>query len=90
MKTVFLMAALAFAGAAFAQSAHQVRGYTRADGAYVAPHMQTNSNATTSDNWSTRGNVNPYTGTVGTRPDTRPSYGYGNTNQNPPKDPNGW
>jgi len=55
---------------------HAVRGYTRADGTYVQPHMQTNPNSTTSDNYSTRGNVNPYTGVTGTKPDTRPSYGY--------------
>lgn len=57
---------LAFAPAT-AQSSHSVRGYTRADGTYVAPHMQTNPNSTRLDNWSTRGNVNPYTGREGTR-----------------------
>lgn len=52
---------------ATAQSSHSVRGYTRANGTYVAPHMQTNPNSTRLDNWSTRGNVNPYTGQEGTR-----------------------
>lgn len=54
---------------------HYVSGYTKADGTYVAPHYQTNPNSTTSDNYSTRGNVNPYTGQLGTKPDTKPSYG---------------
>lgn len=52
---------------ATAQSTHSVRGYTRANVTYVAPHMQTNPNGTKLDNWSTRGNVNPYNGKEGTR-----------------------
>ncbi|MBT2187211.1 hypothetical protein [Sphingobium nicotianae] len=52
--------------ATFAQGTHTVTGYTRADGTYVAPHVQTNPNATKLDNWSTRGNVNPITGQAGT------------------------
>ena len=54
---------------------HYVSGYTRRDGTYVQPHFQSNPNSTTSDNYSTRGNVNPYTGQLGTQPDTRPSFG---------------
>ncbi len=54
---------------------HYVRGYMRSNGTYVAPHYQTNPNSTTSDNYSTLGNVNPYTGVYGTKPDVRPSYG---------------
>ena len=48
-------------------SAHGVGGYTTNHGTYVAPHMQTNPNGTQLDNYGTRGNVNPYTGAVGTR-----------------------
>ena len=44
-----------------------VKGYTRADGTYVAPHVRSSPNGTASDNWSTKGNVNPYTGKVGTK-----------------------
>ncbi len=44
-----------------------VRGYTRKDGTYVRPHYRSAPNGTSSDNWSTRGNVNPYTGEVGTK-----------------------
>ncbi|MEO5813234.1 MAG: hypothetical protein ABIU96_04945 [Rhodanobacter sp.] len=43
-----------------------VSGYTRKDGTYVAPHMRSNPNSTKLDNYSTRGNVNPYTGKIGT------------------------
>src|SRR5690348_10764703 len=42
-------------------SSHSVHGYSKRDGTYVQPHHQTNPNSTT------RGNVNPYTGKVGTR-----------------------
>jgi hypothetical protein len=42
-----------------------VRGYYRKDGSYVEPHWRSNPNSTTYDNWSTRGNANPYTGEVG-------------------------
>lgn len=44
-----------------------VHGYTRKNGAYVMPHYQTAPNATRLDNWSTKGNVNPYTGKEGTK-----------------------
>jgi hypothetical protein len=36
-------------------------------GGYISGHQQTNPNNTQFDNYSTRGNVNPYTGAVGTR-----------------------
>jgi hypothetical protein len=45
---------------------HSVSGHTRRDGTYVQPHQQTNSNDTKLDNWSTKGNTNPYTGREGT------------------------
>jgi hypothetical protein len=44
-----------------------VRGHFRKDGTYVAPHMRSSPNSTTLDNWSTKGNVNPYNGQVGTK-----------------------
>ncbi|MGF6412374.1 hypothetical protein OKW37_004044 [Paraburkholderia sp. MM5482-R2] len=43
-----------------------VSGYTRSNGTYVAGHHQTNPNGTKYDNWSSKGNVNPYTGKEGT------------------------
>lgn len=48
-------------------SSHYTSGYTTNSGTYVQPHQQTNPNATQYDNYGTRGNVNPYTGAVGTR-----------------------
>lgn len=42
-----------------------VSGYYRKDGTYVQPHYRTTPNSTRMDNWSTRGNVNPFTGKKG-------------------------
>ena len=44
-----------------------VRGYYKSNGTYVQPHYRSSPNSTTSDNWSTYGNTNPYTGKRGTR-----------------------
>ncbi|CAN1554666.1 hypothetical protein MCERH10_02338 [Caulobacteraceae bacterium] len=55
-----------------------VKPYTRKDGTTVQGHYRSSPNSTTADNYSTRGNVNPYTGKPGTRdPDPQPSYSSG-------------
>jgi hypothetical protein len=66
MKTVMFVAIAFAATAAGAAPSHSVSGYTRANGTYVAPHYQTNPNATRVDNYSSVPNVNPYTGKTGT------------------------
>ena len=66
IRTITLMLVSTIAAPAVAAGSHYVHGYTRSNGTYVAPHYQTNPNGTKLDNWSTRGNVNPYTGKVGT------------------------
>lgn len=74
MKFIMIAVALVgLAGTAVAQTygtgsnpeSHYVQGYERSNGTYVQPHYQTNSNGTTSDNYGTRGNYNPYTGQTG-------------------------
>ncbi|MDP9892601.1 hypothetical protein J2W32_000954 [Variovorax boronicumulans] len=47
---------------------HSTSGYVKSNGTYVAPSHATNPNGTKADNWSTKGNVNPYTGKEGTKP----------------------
>jgi hypothetical protein len=42
-----------------------VKGYYRKNGTYVAPHSRTSPNHNFYDNWSTKGNSNPYTGQPG-------------------------
>jgi len=83
MKKLFLalLATVLVAPAVSAQV--RVRGYTRNDGTYVAPHYRSAPNGTTLDNYSTRGNVNPYTGAVGTR------NPYGSTYSQPSSNPYG-
>ena len=44
-----------------------VKGYYRSDGTYVKPHYRSNPNSYKTDNWSTKGNYNPYTGKKGTK-----------------------
>jgi hypothetical protein len=74
MKQLILAGALAATGAQAQYlgtgsnpNSHPVQGYTAPSGTYVPPHQQTNPNTTQTDNYGARGNVNPYTGAVGTR-----------------------
>jgi hypothetical protein len=65
---------------AFASFADEyVNGYFRKDGTYVEGYFKSSPNTTNIDNYSTQGNVNPRTGTQGTRaPDYSPqAYNYG-------------
>jgi hypothetical protein len=43
-----------------------VNGYYRSDGTYVQPHYRSDPDGNIYNNWSTKGNVNPYTGKRGT------------------------
>lgn len=67
---------------------HQVQGHTNQNGTYVQPHMQTNPDNSRTNNWSSQGNTNPYTGQAGTQNPYAPTsnYGsggaYGNTQRN--------
>jgi hypothetical protein len=75
MKSILTVVLLIAVAPAFAQV--HVNGYTKKDGTYVAPHERTARNNTNLDNYSTKGNVNPYTGQSGKKePDP---YGYLNT-----------
>ncbi len=87
MKRIILIAALAaFSTAAMADK--YVKGYTRSDGSYVAPHYRSDANSNRYDNYSSSGNSNPYTGQRGSQRNeysTTPQYndsfnnGYGKT-----------
>jgi hypothetical protein len=75
MKKVLIAAVLSLAataaqaqyGIASNPSTHTTSGYTRSNGTYVQPYTATNPNSTQRDNFSTSGNMNPYTGAVGHR-----------------------
>jgi hypothetical protein len=63
------LASLSFAGDTY------VSGYTKSNGTYVSGHYRSSSNGTTSDNWTTKGNTNPYTGKKGTKtPEPKKKY----------------
>lgn len=71
---------LAFAGSAFVRDI-RVKGYYRSNGTYVQPHHRTSPDKSIWNNYSTKGNINPYTGRKGyTDPYKLPSikrgYGY--------------
>lgn len=72
--TLFLLTNLTLVG----QNDHWVKPYTRKDGTYVEGHYRTNRNDTPWDNYSTIGNVNPYTGKEGWINPQIPDYGYKN------------
>jgi hypothetical protein len=73
-----LLAAAAFFLVGEAAAAQvRVRGYFKKDGTYVAPHYRSSPDGNFWNNWTTKGNLNPYTGTYGTRVTPPPRYGYG-------------
>lgn len=47
-----------------------VHGYTRSDGTYVAPYWRSSPDNSYNNNWSVKGNINPYTGKEGTHSPT--------------------
>jgi hypothetical protein len=70
-----LVVGLCFFLASFASADVKVKGYYRKDGTYIRPHYRSNPDGNFYNNWSTVGNVNPYTGKPGTK--RRPPAGYG-------------
>lgn len=67
-----MMLGLLFAASSALADTH-VRGYVKKDGTYVQPHRRTSPNSTKHDNWSSKGNYNPYTGKKGTKDPYKPS-----------------
>lgn len=61
---IAIVALLSLAG--IADAATRVRGYYKpSTGRYVAPHYRSSPNSSRYDNYSTKGNYNPYTGKKG-------------------------
>lgn len=64
---IFLILAWAFpAMAQFYGQDQNVQGHMRRDGTYVQPHHRTAPDDNRLNNYSTQGNMNPYTGQRGT------------------------
>lgn len=69
MKRTMVLAILATTAlSTLAQKNTYVRPHYRSDGTYVEGHYRTRPDSTVDNNFSTRGNFNPYTGEQGTRP----------------------
>jgi len=64
MKKLVLLTAIFSFISSLAFAGH-VSGYTRKDGTYVQPHYRSDPNSSKFDNYSTKGNTNPYTGEKG-------------------------
>ncbi len=84
MKHLFsFLLVMLIAISAGAQSTTYQRGYRKSNGTYVGGYYKTTPNRTNHDNYSTRSNYNPYTGSTGTKAkDYTPaaqSYGSGKT-----------
>ena len=58
------------------QSTEQVQGYTRANGTYVQPYVRTAPDNTRENNWSSKPNIDPYTGKEGTKNPYANPYGH--------------
>ena len=56
-----------FANSSEVDAATRVKGYYRSNGTYVQPHYRSSPNSSRYDNYSTKGNYNPYSGKRGTR-----------------------
>ena len=78
MKTLFtlLLSAIAFISSVAQVNPNHttVKGYRKKNGAYVAPSHRTIPNHTKRDNYSTKGNTNPYTGKKGYVPVNKPYH----------------
>jgi hypothetical protein len=56
---------LALANQALARDVY-VQGHMRSDGTYVQPYHRSSPDHNVSNNYPTQGNINPYTGQIGT------------------------
>ncbi len=65
MKTLLTILLLTITTISYSQT--RVGGYIKSNGAYIEPHYRSSANQTKYDNYSTKGNINPYTGKLGTK-----------------------
>lgn len=73
MKIIVILA-LASAFSAPAIADQYVKGHIKQDGTYVAPYVRSSPNNVQYDNYSTKGNTNPYTSERGSQRDTTYDY----------------
>ena len=66
IKLLTLLIAFTFYASVDADAQTWVNGYTRSDGTYVQGHYRSTRDSNPYNNYSAKGNVNPYTGKKGT------------------------
>lgn len=66
MRALLLALVLGAFAATSAIADTYVNGYTRSDGTYVQGHYRSSPDNSYNNNYSVRGNTNPYTGEAGT------------------------
>lgn len=66
LLAIFAITLFVFAQPNTAEAARRVSGYYRSSGTYVQPYYRSSPNSYRWDNYSSRGNYNPYTGRTGT------------------------
>ena len=86
-KLIFAATMLILSFTSFSQTSTYVNGYTRSNGTYVSGYYRTTADYTKDNNYSTIGNVNPYTGSFGTKQGgLNPSY-FSSSNYSTPSYP---
>lgn len=66
MKKTLIALVLLASSIGLARDTH-VNGYYRSNGTYVQPHYRSAPDSSKTNNWSSKGNYNPYTGQSGTK-----------------------
>ena len=77
MKKIFFIILMLSSFIGFSQvntNSTYVNGYYKSNGTYVKGYHRTKSNSTINDNYSTKPNINPYTGKKGTISPTYNTY----------------
>lgn len=67
-KLIFTIAMFILGFNSFSQTSTYVKGYYRSNGTHVNGYYRTTPDCTKNNNYSTLGNINPYTGSYGTLP----------------------
>lgn len=67
ITSIFIGAIVFSPSIVMAKESQKVSGYVKKDGTYVAPYHATKKDKTETNNYTTKGNTNPYTGKEGTK-----------------------
>ena len=62
-------------GTGSSYSSSFVSDYTKRDGSYSSGHFRSTKDSSFSNDWTTKGNINPFTGSAGTRINPPSLYG---------------